>query len=334
MRRITRWFLWPLLCQLLLFDPAAAQVGPSPEKLRVVYSAIGGSQSSLWIPYEAGIFRKYGLDLELLYAGGGSLAAQVVVSGEAPVGIFTGASVVSANLSGGDLVTIASGMNVVPFFLIAAPEIKQIEKLKGKRVAVTRFGSSTHLAVRFAAEHWPIKPERDFAVIQVGGQPEMMAALKSGAVQAAMLNAEFAILARKEGFRELVDVAAIGMVFPTSSLNTTRFFIRSREDTVRRFVRAFAEGAHYAKRHRAESIETLKKYMKKQDPAFLESVYDLYVMRYLPRVPHPSIEAVRTVISQLGERDPRVRGARPEQFIEPRFMQELEQEGFIERLWK
>lgn len=280
-----RQLLWSVLAVFLFLAPAVAQVKPAPERVRAVYSAIGSSQSSLWIPYEAGIFRKYGLEVELLYVGGGSRAAQVVQSGEVPVAMFTGASVVSANLAGGDLVSVASGMNVIPFFLVVGPEIKQVEDLKGKKVAVTRFGSSTDYAVRYAAEKWPIKPDRDFAVLQVGGMPEMMAALRSGAVHASMLNAEFAILAQREGYKHLVDIGSLGLAFPTSALNTTRSFIRTNRGTVARFVRAYVEGIHYGKTQREFSVGVLKKYLKHQDHSFLEAVYDMYIGGSFQRSP-------------------------------------------------
>jgi len=139
------------------------------EKVRVVYSAIGGSH-----------------------------AAQVDLAGDAPIAMFNGGSVISANLAGADLVDMATGMNVLPFLLVVGPGVKQIEDLKGDKIAITRFGSATDFALRFAAEKWLIKPEKNFTVLQLGGQPEMMAALKSGAVQGAMLNAEFTVLARRE----------------------------------------------------------------------------------------------------------------------------------------
>ncbi len=320
-----------LLC-LLSRTLGAAE--PSLEKVRVVYSAIGASQSSIWIPYEAGIFRKHGLDVELLYVGGGGRAAQVVQSGEVPIGIFTGGSVVSANLAGGDLVTVASGMNVIPFFLMARPEIRQIEDLKGKKVGITRFGSATDFALRYAEEKWPVKRGRDFAVIQMGGQPEMLAALKTRGLEAAILNAELSILARKEGFKELADIASLGFNFPTSSINTTRSFVKRNENTVRKFVRGFVEGNHFIKTQRAFSIEVLKKYLKNEDRSFLDRVYELYGLRYIPKIPYPSPEAVRIVLDQMADKDPRAAAAKPEQFIDSRFFQELDKEGFIQRLWQ
>jgi NitT/TauT family transport system substrate-binding protein len=321
-----------LLC--LVSHPSEAQVKPPLEKMRFIYSAIGGSQASVWIPHEAGIFRKHGLDIELLYVGGGGRAAQVVQSGEVPMGIFTGGAVVNANLAGGDLVVVATGMNAITFSLIGRPEIRQLEELKGKKVGITRFGSATDFALLYSEEKWPIKRGRDFTVIQMGGMPEMLAALKSRALDAATLNAEFTIQARKEGFRELVDMSALGLSFPTSTVATTRSFIKRNENTVRKFVRAFVEGNHFAKTQRTFSVQVFGKYLRNDDREYLNGIYDLYVLRYIPKIPYPSHEAIKTVLDQMADKDARARAAQPEQFIDSRFFQELEKEGFIQRLWQ
>jgi NitT/TauT family transport system substrate-binding protein len=314
------------------FHYAAAQVRSSVDKVRVVYSAIGSSQSPLWIAHEAGLFKKHGLDAEILYVAGGSRAAQVILSGAAPIAMFNGGSVISANLAGADLVNLASGMNVLPFFLVTGPGVKQIEDLKGGKVAIARFASATDFALRFAAEKWPIKPERDFAVIQLGGQPEMMAALKSGAVQGAMLNAEFTILARREGYRELVDVASLGLVFPGSGVNTSRSFIKTRRDTVLRVMRAYTESVHLGRTNKSFGVKVLGKYLKNQDMPFLEAVRELYLGHYIPWPPYPSVEAMKRALDDVAERDSRARGMRPEQFIDASLMQELDKEGFIKQL--
>jgi len=311
-----------------------AQAKPALEKMRFVYSAIGGSQSSVWIPHEAGIFRKHGLDIELLYVGGGGRAAQVVQSGEVPMGIFTGGAVVNSNLAGGDLVVVATGMNAITFFLIARPEIRGIEELKGKKVGITRFGSATDFALSYSEQKWPIKRGRDFTVVQMGGMPEMLQGLKSGALDAATLNPEFAILGRKEGLKELVDMSTLGLSFPTSAIATTRSFIKRNENAVGKFVRAFVEGNHFAKTQRAFSVDVFRKYYKNDDRDYLNGIYDRYVLHYLPKVPYPSPEAIKVVLDQMAEKDPKAAAAKPEQFIDNRFFQELEREGFIQRLWQ
>jgi NitT/TauT family transport system substrate-binding protein len=324
-----------LLTVCVLFAAAPPSAAQAPlEKLRVVYSAIGGSQASVWVPYEAGIFRKHGLDVELLYVAGGGRAAQVVQSGEVPIGIFTGGSVVSAHLAGGDLVAIASSMNAMTFAVMARPEIKRVEDLKGKKIGISRFGSATDFGLRYAEEKWPVKRQKDFAVIQVGGVTDVFNALRAGALDAAVVNAELAILARREGFRELADIAKMGVNFPTSSIITTRSFIKRSESTVRKFVRGFVEGVHYAKTNRAPAIAIMKKYLRNSDASMFDELYEMYIVRNIPRIPRPSPEAIKTVMDQMAESDPRVVNYRPEQFIDARFFQDLEKEGFIQKLWK
>lgn len=319
-------------CLIIFTSPAHGQT--PLEKLRLVYSAIGGSQASFWIPYEAGIFRKYGLDVELLYVAGGGRAAQVVQSGEVPIGLFTGGAVINANLAGGDLVAIASSMNVMTFVVMARAEVKRAEDLKGKRVGISRFGSATDFGLRYVEEQWPVKRQRDFTVIQMGGVSDVYGALRAGAVDAGVVNAELAILARREGYRELVDIAKMGINFPTSSVVTTRSFIRRNESLVRKFVRGFVEGVHFAKTQRAPAIAIMKQYLRSSDASMFDELYDMYIVRNIPRIPRPAPEAMKTVLDQMAETDPRVARLRPEQFIDNRFFEELEKEGFIQRLWR
>jgi NitT/TauT family transport system substrate-binding protein len=333
MKTFRFYFLLLLWLALLLAAPRAGAQS-TLEKLRVTYSAIGGSQASVWIPYEAGIFRKHGLDVELLYVGGGGRAAQVVQSGEVPIGVFTGGAVINSHLAGGDLVVIGSSMNVMTFSVMTRPEIRRAEDLKGKKIGISRFGSATDFGLRYVEDQWPVKRQRDFAVLQLGGMPDLLNALRAGALDAAVVNAELAIVARKEGFRELADIAKMGLNFPTSSIVTTRSFIKRNENTVRKFIRGFVEGVHYGKTQRAFSIQVMQKYLRSSDPAMFNDLYELYIVQNIPRIPRPSPAALKTVMQQMAETDPRVSKLTPEQFIDDRFFQELDKEGFIQRLWK
>jgi NitT/TauT family transport system substrate-binding protein len=319
-----------LLASLVFSAEARAQL----EKLRLVYSAIAGSQATFWIPYEAGIFRKHGLDVELLYVGGGGRAAQVVQSGEVPIGTFTGGAVVNANLAGGDLVIIASSLNVFTFVVMAKPDIRRVEDLKGKKIGISRFGSATDFGLRFAESQWPLKRQRDFAVIQAGGVTDILTALKTGALDAGVINAELAILARRDGFREVADISKMGLSFPTSAIVTTRSYIKRSENTVRKFVRAYVDGVHYAKTQRAFSVQVMSKYMRNNDLALVNDLYELYLIQNMQRIPRPSPESIKTVLDQLAETDARAATLRPEQFMDARFFQEMDKDGFIQKLWK
>jgi NitT/TauT family transport system substrate-binding protein len=229
---------------------------------------------------------------------------------------------------------IASSMNVMTFVVMVRPEIKRAEDLKGKRVGISRFGSATDFGLRYVEEQWPVKRQRDFTVIQMGGVSDVYSALRAGALDAGVVNAELAILARRDGYRELVDIAKMGINFPTSSVVTTRSFIKRNENTVRKFVRGFVEGVHFAKTQRAPSINVMKKYLRSSDAAMFDELYEMYIVRNIPRIPRPSPEALKTVLDQMAETDPRLANLKPEQFIDARFFQELDKEGFIQKLWK
>lgn len=324
-----------LLIFILAFISIAIPASAQPlEKLRLTYSAIGGSQASFWVPYEAGIFRKHGLDVELLYVAGGGRAAQVVQSGEVPIGVFTGGAVINSALAGGDLVVIGSSMNVMTFVVMARPEIKRVEDLKGKKIGVSRFVSATDFGLRYVEEQWPVKRQRDFAVLQMGGVSDVYNALRAGVIDAGVINAELAIPGRREGFRELADISKLGIQFPTSSVITTRSYIKRNENSVRKFIRGFVEGVHYAKTQRGPTIKIMMKYLRNSDTAMFNDLYDMYILQNIPRIPRPSPESLKTVIDQLAESDPRVASLKPEQFIDGRFFAELEKEGFMQRMGK
>jgi len=225
-------------------------------------------------------------------------------------------------------------MNVIPFFVMGRPEIRRVEDLKGKKVGITRFGSASDFALRYTEEKWPVKRGRDFAVIQNGSMPANLLALKSGAADGAMLSTGFAALIRREGFRELADVASLGLNFLTFAIITTRSFIRRNENAVRKFLRGFVEGIHYAKTHREFSVAILGKYLKNEDQQLLNVLYDLYVLRYVPKIPYPTAEPFKTVLAQIAETYAKAASAKPESFIEPRFIQDLEREGLMQRLWQ
>src|SRR5262245_62158693 len=329
--------LFVILAALVLAQltkPSANLAQAPAEKLRLTYSAIAGSQASFWIPYEAGVFRKHGLDVELLYVGGGGRAAQVVQSGDVPIGTFTGGAVVNANLAGGDLVIIASSLNVFTFVVMAKPEIRSVEDLKGKKVGISRFGSATDFGLRFAEGQWPIKRQRDFAVLQMGGVTDILAALRTGGVDAGVINAELAILARRDGFRDIAYISKCGLSFPTSSIVTTRSYIKRNENTVRKFVRAYADGVHFAKTQRTISVKVMSQYMRNNDQALVNDLYDLYLIQNMLRIPRPMTEPIKTVLDQMAETDPRVANLKPEQFIDGRFFVEMEKDGFLQKLWK
>ena len=260
-------------------------------------------------------------------------AGQVVHRGKC-LGVFTGGAVINANLAGGDLVVVASSMNVMTFSVMARPEIKRPEDLKGKKIG--------DLALWIGDRFWPAlrgrkmadQAARDFAVIQVGVSQisTMRCAPERSTPRWSMPSWRF--WRGATDFASWPIIAKMGINFPTSSAVTTRSFIKRNENTVRKFVRGFVEGVHFAKTQRGPAIKIMQKYLRSSDAAMFDELYEMYIMRNIPRIPWPSPESLKTVLDQMVETDPRVANLQPEQFIDARFFQELDKEGFIQKLWK
>lgn len=212
-------------------------------KLNVIYPAISGINAPLWYATEQNIFPKYGLDVELIYIPTALQVTRVVLTGDSEIAFSGGAPVVSAVLSGADLVFIGGVANVPAFYMMALPEIKSVADLKGKTVGVTRFGSSTDFALRYLVQKNGFNPERDLNILQLGGMPELAAALSKRLIVAAPLSAPTHIRARAAGAQPLLDMAKAGVYFPHTAVITRRAYLKTNRDTALNFSWLFRRPA-------------------------------------------------------------------------------------------
>ncbi|HWP59221.1 MAG TPA: ABC transporter substrate-binding protein [Candidatus Acidoferrales bacterium] len=304
------------------------------KKINVAYSSISGNMAPLWIAHEAGFFRKYGLDTELILIEGGSRAVQTLGAGDAVFAQMAAPGVIQAALRGADAVMIAGVVNTLTFQFYVDKEITEPDRLKGKAVGVTRHGSSTDFAMRFALDKYGLKPESDVAIQQLGTMPALVAALESKKIQGAMLSSPFTLKARKAGFRLLADLQMLGLEYQHTGLVTTRATIKSQPELVRNFIKAYVEGIHYYKTRRNESLAILQKYLKVDDQEALADVYEAIGLTLVPEKPYPTLRGIRTILMELSARDPAAANARPEQFVDMTFIRELDKSGFIDALYK
>lgn len=321
-----------LLTQLCLAPTASAQM----TRLNVGYSAVSADQLPAWVAKDAGIFAKYGLDVELIFFTGGSTAILALVSGDVPITQVSGPGLVSSVLGGSDAVFVAAGITSLNYVLMGKPGIKTIEQLKGGTLAISRFGSATDSIARFALKKVGLTVSKDVTLIQVGSGPERLGALQTGRVTAAVINPPSSFIAEKRGMAVLADVAQMGLVFQHTGAATTKKFIREHNDTVRRYVRAHVEAVHKMWTDKEATIRALGKYMgggldreileKSRDNVMHETLY--------PKKQYPSLEGLKTVIEDLAERDSRAKTVKPEQFVDNSFIRELDQSGFIDGLYK
>jgi NitT/TauT family transport system substrate-binding protein len=315
-----------------LVSPASAQL----VKVAVGYSAISADQLPAWVAKDTGIFERNGLDVQVIFFTGGSTAILALISGDVPITQVSGPGLVNSALAGSEAVFIAGGMTSLNYVLMGKPGVKSAEQLKGGTVAISRFGSATDTIARFALKKIGLTPEKDVAIVQVGSGPDRLAAVLTGRVTAAVINPPSSFQAEKKGLIVIADVAKMGLVFQHTAPATTRKYIREHQDVVRRYVKANVEAVHRMWTDRETTIKILGKYMgggvereileKSRDNVMTEALF--------PRKQYPTLEGIKFVLDDIGERDPRAKSAKPEQFVDMTFIRELDQSGFIDGLYK
>ena len=323
--------LIPIFLLFIFLVPHGVQ-SQGLRRLRVTYSSFSPEQAMAYVTKEARLFEKNGLDVELIQVRG-ALSAAALVAREVYIAQMAGPAVVQATLAGSDVVMVAGLVNRPDFSLVAPKSIRGPEDLRGKKVAVSRFGGSSDFMTRLALRRLGLEPEKDVTILQVGGSAERLVAMRAGAIHGAVLTTGEKLNALRQGFHELLDLTRIDYPYQHTGVATTRSFIRSEEETLRNFMRAYVEGIHIYKTQRDFTISALRKFLRIDDAGLLRETYDAYFQKF-PRAPYPTVEGIRNILTELSARLPTARTATPADFIEPRFVKELDESGFIDRLYR
>jgi NitT/TauT family transport system substrate-binding protein len=323
------------IATLILPWPRVARAASAPlEKLTIGWSAIAGSQAPFWITKESGLFEKNGLDVIMIYLDGGSRATQAMMSGDLPVAQVGGNAPVVAKLRGADITLIAGLLNILAYSMVVSPEIKKPEDLRGKKLTVSRFGSNSDYATRKILLKWGLRPDIDVAVLQIpGGQPTRLAAIQTKQVHGMVAQPPVTNLARKFKMNIIAEPEDFGGAYPTTPVAARISFIKEKRETVRKFTRALLEGIHLYKTQKDFSKKVIGKYVKTDDNDALEDSYQFF-SRLVPQKPYPSLDAIKEALAELGEKDPKVRSAKPEDFADMSVIKEFDENGFIDGLYK
>jgi len=323
-----------LLTQTIVAPPIIRAAAAPLEKLTIGWSAIAGSQAPFWITKEAGLFEKNGLDVIMIYLDGGSRATQAMMSGDLPIAQVGGNAPVVAKLRGADITLIAGLLNVLAYSMVVSPEIKKPEDLRGKKLTVSRFGSNSDYATRKILLKWGLRPDIDVAVLQIpGGQPTRLAAIQSKQVQGMVAQPPVTNLARKFNMNIIAEPEDFGGAYPTTPVAARISFIKDKRETVRKFTRALLEGIYVYKTQKEFSKKVIGKYVKTNDNDALEDSYQFF-SRLVPQKPYPSVDSIKEALAELGEKDPKVRSAKPEDFTDMSIIKEFDDNGFIDGLYK
>ena len=326
-----RLFALPLLAVVTvawLFLPPSARA----EKFVIAWSAVSALNSPFWVMYDAGFLKEEGLDMELVYIASSPTVARATLAGDIVLSGANSQVIVDAGLNGGDLVAMGAITNVVAFYVMAAPEIKTVADLKGKVVGVTRFGASTDVGMRMLLAKYGLEPARDVPFVQIGGMPELTAALTKRTVFAAPMSQPMVYLAQQAGMHMIANLAKEEIPFMHIGLTTSKKWIREHRAEAKAFIRAHGRAIHFIHTHKEETRAIFARYTKIKDRGMLDGSIQ-YAYDFMEKIPLVKPQAFQVTLDQIAKNNPKAKQAKAEQFFDNSLVQELIDEGFFARLW-
>jgi ABC-type nitrate/sulfonate/bicarbonate transport system substrate-binding protein len=320
---------------LLLASHVTGHAGQAKPLIKIVagYGSTDGAIAPLWFAKETKLFEKRGLDVLLVGMGTGSISLRALIAKDLEIASLSGSGLVQAALQGADTVIVSSAINGFVFKVFAAPEIASVAQLKGKKLGVSRYGATSDFAIRLALKKWGINPDRDLSILQIGTTQDTLRAMQTKMIDVGVLSGTASLVARKAGFRELGDLAELGLDYPMAPIGTTRSFLQKNEAVAREFMLAYIEAIHDFKRNKESALAVLKKYTRNDDREVLEDSYNNYANKYLP-LPIPTPDGIRTILAEIAGTVPAAKNADPEQFVNYKLAREIEASGFIKKLYE
>jgi NitT/TauT family transport system substrate-binding protein len=326
--RIRYFAILALPFMVLLGKAASAQ-----ERIKLDYSSVDASNAVWYTAQDAGFYKKHGLDAELLYIPSTTTAVSAIIAGEIPVGNAAGSGVASAAAGGANLIMVACMLNTLPYELVVQENIRSADDLRGKSIGISRIGSASDVAARVLIKGLGLEPVKDVPILQVGGAPERASAFRGGRIAGFPSPPGIIKLAQGMPHRVLISTADFQkrFDFPFICATTTKPFLASHRETVKRVVMALIEATHFFKTRKEESKRILAKYNRQNNPAYLESAYSAVAKLY-DRVPYVTREGAEVQIKDALARKPGTT-LRIEDIVDDSIVRELEKSGFIDSVY-
>ena len=332
MRKFSRSLVLASVITVFAFASQGHGQDKSLKKITWGQTSISSSQWIPWIAKDAKLYEKNGLDVDIVYLRGGSGdTSKAIIAGSIFAAPVTTATLMTANLGGADLTTIAHTVKAVQTKLMARPELKRPEDIKGKRLGMTGLGSLGDFLHRVVMKRYGLNPERDVVWLTIGAPPDRIQALEAKLVDAADLSYPFDLQAEKKGYRVLWD-ARTEVPYPSMSVVTRKKTVQDDRETVMRMMRAHVEGIHFLKTQKEASLKILAKYLRTADKEIVEGSYEIYKEDFLA-TPYPITQGLATTYEYVAQRRPEIYNHKPEEFTDPSFIAELDKSGFIKKLY-
>jgi len=321
-----------ILLFLILIASVCTESPWAADKLNTAYiSTTPGSSSVLWVAKDAKIFDTYGIDATIIFISGSVRGIQSILAGEIPIGEGGGPGLASARLAGGDVIAIAGNVNVLPYYLVAQPNIKKAEDLRGKIGGNHIAGTTAEFALKVGLKKIGFDPLKDVNLRVIGGSIERMVALQKRIVDFTVVTEAGKAMAEKLGYPTVVDMVALKIPFPQNGIFTSTKLIRDNPDLVRRYMRAYVEAIHFYKTHKEDTIKSMRKYSRVEDRKFLDEAWEWH-MKFMPDAPYPPVDGYQLVLQDMAEKNPKAAHADVKDYIDSRFVKELDDSGFIKNL--
>jgi NitT/TauT family transport system substrate-binding protein len=320
---------------LLTFTGAISAAEPAvAQKINTAYiSTTPGTSTVIQVAKEARIFDKHGIAATVIFISGSVRGIQAILAGEIPIGEGGGPALASARLAGGDVVAIAGNVNVLPYYLVSHPSIKRHEDLKGKIGGTHIAGTTAEFALKVGLKRIGLDPSKDVSLRVIGGAIERMVALQKGIVQFTVVTEAGKAQAERLGYPTVVDMVTLQIPFPQNGIYTSTKLIRENPELVRRYMRAYTEAIHHYKTHKEGTLKIMTKYSRVADRRVLEDAWDWHA-KFMPEAPYPPADGYHLVLQDMAEKNPKAGQANVKDYIDTRFIKELEESGFIKGLYR
>jgi ABC-type nitrate/sulfonate/bicarbonate transport system substrate-binding protein len=287
----------------------------------------------LWVAQDKKLFEKEGLKTEVITFQGGAPAIQTLLAGEVKFGATGASSGVNARLNGAEIMAVGEYIRTLPFVLVVNKEVDTAQKLRGKKIAISRFGTLSYYAARLTVGKLGLDPDKDIQLIQVGNESVRFAALRQGAVDATAFTPPYDLAARKLGFRILVSLHEAGVQYAFNHLVVTRGYAAKNRQDVISFLKGFIRGIAFMKLNRRESVEILKKWTRLEDQEILEEAYKFY-SSIIPEKPYGTEESWKNLVESIAGTNPQATRMKSTDLIDYSYLREIDASGFIDSLYR
>jgi ABC-type nitrate/sulfonate/bicarbonate transport system substrate-binding protein len=325
-------FIVASACAPAVPPPAPTQAPPTVVSVKWIWTAVSGVSGGTWTAIDAGYFKEEGLNVEPVHIASSSRAVPALIANEAQLSNLDGNLLVQASLQGADVVGLLAQTNRLVFSVMADPSLASGADLKGKRLGITRAGSSTHTAALQALLLWKLEPDKDVALIQLSELPSILAGLQARQIDAGVVSPPTNTQARAAGFKELLNLATEGPEYASVTIGSTRAYATDHQSEVLAFARGYAKGLHRFKTDKAYAVQVLGHYMELNDEAVLTDTWEQF-SKYLENVPYITVPGMQRIVDEVAAGEPKAVGAKPDQFLNQQAVSQLDKQGYYKQLF-